>query len=430
MPERIMTLASLLVNQKNLLRPSKEDSALLLHQTKEIVKSLQSELKKARIKGNIFVGGSFAKGTLVKKKPQDVDIFIRLRTLTPPIVRRLEQIVQRVALKKNARFTKIHGSRDYFHLEIGSSIFEVVPVKHILKPSQAENVTDLSYFHVAYMKKHLTAKMADEVRLAKQFCQVSNAYGAESYIRGFSGYGLECLIVYYKTFVSFLKAIAGAKEKLVLDPAKQYKNAIEARLSLNEAKLQSPLVLVDPTYKERNVLAALSEESFRNFQKAARSFISRPKASYFVEKHFDLQEFTRRASKKNQKTSLIVLHTDRQAGDIAGTKLKKVSSYFIERLSEFFVINDHHFSYKGVQEASLFIAYTPRESIERRGPLLTMESASSAFRKHHPHAFVRKGRLWASIPLTKTLEQTVREILNQREQLYNMGLTDIRVETI
>jgi tRNA nucleotidyltransferase (CCA-adding enzyme) len=89
-------------------------------------------------------------------------------------------------------------------------------VKKISKPKEAENITDLSYSHVNYIKKRIkNKKILDEIRIAKAFCYATNTYGAESYIGGFSGYAIELLVYHYGSFLKFIKAISkldGKKE--------------------------------------------------------------------------------------------------------------------------------------------------------------------------------------------------------------------------
>lgn len=425
-----MSLASIFNQQKQDLKPTKEELAELSHDLKMVSALLRTSLRRERVIGNVFVGGSFAKKTLIKKTPRDVDLFIRLKKIDSGTMARLERAVQNVSRASGYALKKVHGSRDYFQLSRALNLFEIIPVLAITRPAQAQNVTDLSYFHVSYVKRHLNKKMADEVLIAKQFCQVQGVYGAESYIRGFSGYGLECLMIYYKSLRSLLNAVARAHDTIILDPARHYKNNVEARLSLNEAKRQSPIILVDPTYRERNVLAALSRESFVAFQKAARAFLARPSASFFIERKFDETRFIQKARKQGKDALKIELHTDRQAGDIAGTKLKKVASYIVERLSETYAVGASHFIYEEGQEARFIFAYTMKKTLERRGPLISMKSACSAFKKHHPHAFVRKGRLWAHIQNSEPIEQVVRKITQHHEQMYNMGLTEANVEKI
>ena len=101
------------------------------------------------------------------------------------------------------------------------------------------------------MKKKVKNKMLKEIMLAKAFCHASKCYGAESYIQGFSGYSLELLIYYYKGFMKFAREIAkdNGKNKIIIDIERFYKNKNEIMININSSKLQSPIILVDPTFK-------------------------------------------------------------------------------------------------------------------------------------------------------------------------------------
>ena len=108
-----------------------------------------SDFKKKKIKAEVFLGGSLAKNTLVKKDKYDIDIFVRFDKTY-----RDEQISSLLnKIVPNAK--RIHGSRDYFQINKQGIFFEIVPVIKIAKPEQARNVTDLSYFHVKYLKENL-----------------------------------------------------------------------------------------------------------------------------------------------------------------------------------------------------------------------------------------------------------------------------------
>lgn len=421
-------MSSLLGDQKELLRPSPADRIELRNAARTIQKELGAAIKKNKIPASLFIGGSFARDTLVRKERYDIDIFIRLKTLEPAILTRLERILMQIAKKKGLTYKRIHGSRDYFQLIRSTSpvTLEIIPVCAIRTPGQALNVTDLSYFHVGYVKKHIGTKH-DEVRLAKQFCRAQGVYGAESYIRGFSGYGLECLIIHFKRFETMLRALSKVDEKLVIDPAKQYKTKQEALLSLNEAKTQSPIVLVDPTYKERNVLAALSEECFTTFQQAARRFLAHPHARFFQERAFDLEQFKSQAARANLTIYTLELISDRQAGDVAGTKLKKSSQHILQRIARTFDIKHSHFMYDGAQRATLYLAAQKRESIERAGPPLSLEPAVAAFKHAHRSTFVRKGRVWTRVSPHESLKDIIRELTHNKEHLHNRGLVSLKL---
>ena len=175
----------------------------------EFCLGLEKKLKAKKIKAEVFIGGSLAKGTLIKKDKYDIDIFIRFdeKYRDKDISGLLES-----AIEKKAR--KIHGSRDYYQIARGNTIIEIIPVIKIKKPEEAGNITDLSYFHVNYVKRNLNEKMRKEVLLLKKFFKAAKVYGAESYINGFSGYGAECLIIVYKSFEKALKELLKVKENI------------------------------------------------------------------------------------------------------------------------------------------------------------------------------------------------------------------------
>ena len=207
-------------------------------------------------------------------------------------------------------------------------IIEIIPVLKIKKPEQAVNVTDLSFFHVNYIVDKLkeNKKLIDEIRLAKTFTHAQNSYGAESYIHGFSGYALELLICHYGTFLRFIQKMVELnikKEKLIIDDNKFYKNNNQVMTELNQSKRNSPIILIDPTFKERNALSSLSRETFYKFQNDCKSFLKNPSNKYFIKKEIS-EEF------KTYNPIIISIKTNKQAGDIAGTKSKKFFNFLID----------------------------------------------------------------------------------------------------
>ena len=260
-------ISSVLKSVLEEIKPNEEELKEINDSLKKFLDGIEKNRKKLKINAEVFVGGSYAKGTLIKKNFYDIDIFIRFEK------KHLEENLSDLTEKmlSGTQKERIHGSRDYFKVKAGENLFfEIIPVKKIKKQKEEDNVTDLSYFHVSYVKKKLKGKMLDEVRLAKAFCHANGCYGAESYIKGFSGYALELLVYHYGSFLAFVKAMASVKpgNKILIDTEKQYKKKTDIMMDINSAKLISPVVLIDPTYKQRNVVAALSEETFKKFQKA------------------------------------------------------------------------------------------------------------------------------------------------------------------
>ena len=71
-------------------------------------------------------------------------------------------------------------------------------------------------------------------------------------------------------------------------------------MDLNSAKLNSPIILVDPTYKQRNALAALSDETFEKFKSACKKFLKNPSLKSFEIKKTNLERVKVDAKKKKR----------------------------------------------------------------------------------------------------------------------------------
>ncbi|MEK6757810.1 MAG: nucleotidyltransferase domain-containing protein, partial [Nanoarchaeota archaeon] len=184
------------------IRPSKEELVGMNNGVKEFVNKINKKIKQSKINASLFVGGSFAKNTLIKKNEYDVDVFIRFdkKHKNEDISKLTEKL-----LGDEKNVSLIHGSRDYFSVKAKPNfLIEIIPVLNVKTPDEAENITDLSYSHVKYIKKNVKKDVLDEILLAKAFCHANKCYGAESYIKGFSGYSLELLIYYYKSFMNFV----------------------------------------------------------------------------------------------------------------------------------------------------------------------------------------------------------------------------------
>ena len=323
--------------QLSLIKPTKQEFLFLKKNAEGLKSRIEKTAKKLKIKADCFIGGSLAKGTIIKKERHDLDIFARFEKKQKE---NISESLEKILKVSRIKFQRIHGSRDYFIIQDGKGkekkaknkiFFEIVPVLKIRNPKQAENTTDLSFFHVSYLARAIrkNPKLADEIMLAKAFCHAQNCYGAESYIKGFSGYAIELLVCGYKGFLNFIKQIAHSTAKIVIDKEKLYKNRQDVLLNLNEAKLLSPVVLVDPTFKERNALAALSAETFEKFKKSCAEFLRNPSKRFFEKQEIDINNLKKDAKTKKAQLIMLSCSTDRQAGDVAGSKLLKFFCFCI-----------------------------------------------------------------------------------------------------
>jgi len=289
------------------IKPSGWEERRVARRVNRFLKKLNKKLTDA----SAIVGGSVAKGTWLSHKP-DIDIFVLFnkdRNLSIKLKEILEKLFRKVEL--------MHGSRDYFQVMKYGLIFEVIPVLKINKFSEAKNITDVSPLHVKWVTQH--KNLIDQIRLCKKFCKAQGVYGAETYVKGFSGYALEILTIYYSSFSNLLKEAAKWKNGKII-----YFN--KPKKSLNKSKI-SPLILIDPVQDDRNVTAALSLEKFNKFISAAKLYIKKPSLEFFEEKTVKIKDL-------KDKDLILKVVPLKGKEDIVGTKLLKCFEYIKKKLEK------------------------------------------------------------------------------------------------
>ncbi|MEK6926935.1 MAG: nucleotidyltransferase domain-containing protein [Nanoarchaeota archaeon] len=398
-------------------------------QTKIIIKEIEIELKKLRAKAEVFVGGSFAKQTLMKREKYDIDIFVRFEKNQEEISKILESALVKVSNILRLELKRVHGSRDYYALKSNNVLFEIVPVTKINKPEEAGNSTDLSYFHVKYVngKVKKNPKLRRDIIIAKAFCRAQGVYGAESWVHGFSGYSLECLVIAYGGFERMLKALSKSEGQVILDPEKKYKKKNEISIELNESKRKGPIILVDPTFKQRNVCSALSQETFDKFKLCARLFLKKSGISFFEYKKIDEEKLRNRAKKIKGEFIKLLVRSDKQEGDIAGAKLEKFYRFLLEEVGKFYELKDKVFEFDEGHESEVYLIVKPNKNAVQVGPPLKMIEEGKIFKKAHKNAFVKAGRLYSPIKV-EPIHTFLEKWKTKREgQIKDMDVCELQV---
>ncbi len=363
---------------------------------KEIFEKLNSIIRKINQnqKGIMAVlGGSGAKGTWLKTF--DADIFVlfdynKFKNKSGELSNILEEVLK----KKFKKIIRLHGSRDYFQIKESKFTFEIVPILKIKKAEQAKNITDVSPLHSNWVKKH--KKLVNDMKLTKQFCQAQNVYGAESYIRGFSGYICEILTVYYGSFLNLLRNAAKWGGKVVIDVQKHYKGKDIFKI-VNTSKLVSPLIVIDPVQKDRNAAAAASVEKFESFKKAAKEFLKHPSKDFFVKKDL-ISVFSAKKSKSNK---LISVKAKPLIGkiDVVGVKLLKIYDFLTGELKKHdFEILQSEWEWDKKNDAVFYFLLSSKglsKFIDVKGPSLKINNHIENFKRAHKKTFIRSGRILA-----------------------------------
>lgn len=368
------------------LTPSKSYETKIFGKSKEIIDTINKHFKEAKA----ILGGSGAKGTWLKTF--DADIFVmfkyaKYKDKSDKISSVLEKF-----LKKHFKIKRLHGSRDYFQIKQGEFTFEIIPILEIKKAEQARNITDVSPLHSQFVTKH--KKLANEMRLTKQFCKAARVYGAESHIRGFSGYVCEILTVYYGSFQKLLKAATKWKPEDVIDVKNYYKSK-NVFMELNKSKLVSPLIVIDPVQRDRNAAAALDYEKFAHFVKKAKAFLKKPSKSYFKVSTPSTQNL-----KKKYKSKVLIFKVKQlnKKTDVAGAKALK-AYYFIEQQLRFydFTVKYSDLIYEDTEALFYYVLKSPTLEKTHRiaGPPLRMKEHAKVFKKKHKKTITKNKKLYA-----------------------------------
>ena len=389
---------------KNRIRP---DEKSILKKVDVFLEKINKELKAKKIEAVAVAGGSIAKGTFIKGD-YDVDVFVKFskKYETGKLSDLLEKCI------KKSRPERLHGSRDYFQIKEGGLVFELVPVYDIKSAEEIVNITDASTLHFRWVREQIkkNPNLADEIRLARAFCKANEIYGAESHIRGFSGHVLDILAIYSGGFMELMKNVSSWKEKQVIDFYDVYRgNAIK---TLNRAKTESPLILIDPVQPERNASASLSNEMFKKFIEKAKEFLKKPSEEFFKRKKFSLSSI--------KKKNMIIIEAAALKGkkDVIGSKLMKT----FEKIKKQLQINGFGLRESGWRwenKAYFWFVFKKNrisKTYIREGPPIKAKDNVENFKSKHKKTVVKGKRIYAKVERTFTdAKSCLREILRMED---------------
>ena len=218
------------------------------------------------------------------------------------------------------------------------------------------------------------------------------------------------------------------KDKKVIDIERHHKNKQSVLMDLNSSKLDSPIVLIDPTYKQRNTLAALSQETFNEFKKQAKKFLKNPSKKAFEKKEINLENIKNNARKKNHEFILLKAETDKQEGDIAGSKLLKFYNNLNSEIQRYFEVKNKGFIYERERIANYFFVVKKREKILIRGPNKNDKDNVNKFKKKHKIAFIKKDKFYALEKTKITINKFIKNWSKKyKKRLQEMYITDLKI---
>ena len=319
------------------IEPSEKEHKAYKNAVEKILQNLRKKTKLLNYAVEFEVGGSFGKGTYLKNS-SDIDIFCIFETGdSKEISFKLEQIVKNC----NFNYKSQRGSRTYFEAEvpIGNKkfCFEFIPIKKVQKESPCENSQDMSTHHKEFVESYIKKDedLASEIRLTKQLFKSKKWYGAESYIKGFSGHVIDILICHYKSLINLLEDMKLWREMKYIDVKGFYSTKKEALENLSQDK-HSYLCVIDPVDRYRNSAKALCCDIFHKSIFFAQN-CSKLEYSDFQISEVKIEERIEKARKFSKENNVSLLAYEfsfelLQSRDIIGSKILKVHN----KISSFF----------------------------------------------------------------------------------------------
>ncbi|MFH1222268.1 MAG: CCA tRNA nucleotidyltransferase, partial [Candidatus Micrarchaeota archaeon] len=386
------------------IRPTVDELIFL----KRTVAELKRQLKKAT-KREVVLAGSVAKDTFLAAEG-DIDLFILFKEkrskeeMKKELVQIFKKAFPRTAYQMN------YAEHPYIRFHWSGKKVDLVPAYKMSVGEQLLTAVDRSVLHTKYILAQLRKNQQDEVRLLKKFLKSAGLYGAEIKTEGFSGYLCELLIIRYGSFSRLLRAASAWKLPVIIDLKNYHK---KADYELLVKKFSRQLIVIDPTDKNRNVAAPISDENLKRFMAIAKQFTKKPSAAFFSRP----QDFSSKVAALKKKYAIAVISFEKPptVDDVLWGQLKKFM-HSLEKILADFEVQQALADADDLGTVRIAIVAKKKTAggvIELNGPPLEMKEHVANFKKAHVNCkFVkRSGRIIAYVRKpVKTLVEAVGEL--------------------
>jgi len=322
----VINIKKLLEKTLKKIKPTEKERKEEEKFTQEIIQKIKKLNPKIK---EVVLAGSLSRETHLKGD-RDFDIFILFDSKMP--LKEFEENAIETGKKffKGNKWEKAYSQHPYIKGEINGFKIEVVPSYKISGTELMQSAVDRTPFHTKYLEGKLTEKQKDEVRLLKKFLKGINAYGAELKTNSMPGYLTELLILNYGSFENTLKEVSKWNSTQIIDIEKQCieENALK--------KFDSPLIVIDPVDKNRNVAAAVSLNQKARFIAAAREFLKNPSEKFFYEQKRKImnKKNIKEMLKKKELIALKIPFPKKELADNVWGQLKRLSKKLANALEE------------------------------------------------------------------------------------------------
>ncbi|ASJ01326.1 CCA tRNA nucleotidyltransferase [Thermococcus gorgonarius] len=413
-----MTIEAVIAEVLRQIRPTEEE--------RTFVKRLMGELKELAVETVEELGldvkphfvGSLAKDTYLAGD-HDVDLFLAFPLETPLQELREKGLeLGKVIARKLDSYEIAYAEHPYVRASYKGVSVDIVPCYDVNSWRDVRTAVDRSILHTRWVNENIKGKN-DEVRLLKRFLKGINAYGSEIYVRGFSGYLAEILVIKYGSFLDVLKKADFMLRQKIIDPKNWLRREpeIAMRTVKREVELDRPLIVLDPVDPRRNVAANLSWERYGVFYFNAIKFLKEPSTKFFFPEKSRAGNYLDELRRKGTHLVTLIFGKQDLVDDLLLPQLERSARGFEKALErEGFRVFGWDYGYSGDKAfIMLEVDRAERPSVRiHPGPEFFTERGRDFYRKNE-RVWLRGKRLYAEKSVKENILDVISELLEKNQ---------------
>jgi hypothetical protein len=149
--------------------------------------------------------------------------------------------------------------------------------------------------------------------------------------------------------------------------------------------------------------------------------------TFFQKKDIREEDLIKNAKKTRKEVCKLVLVTNRQEGDIAGTKLKKFYKHLLLETGRYFTV-EGNFEYDMKNSAIVYLIGKAKKEVVFIGPPTKMKESVKQFKKKNKNTYEKNGFVYSTKKVDFSLRKFVENWkLKNKDKTQQMGITDVIV---
>ncbi|ASJ05704.1 CCA tRNA nucleotidyltransferase [Thermococcus barossii] len=400
------------------IRPTEEERAFVEGLMRELEGIARDTIESLDLDVKPYFVGSLAKDTYLAGD-HDVDLFLAFPLDTP-----LEELRERGLELGRAIAERLdshevaYAEHPYVRATYRGVKVDLVPCYDVKSWRDVRTAVDRSILHTKWVLDNLRGKN-DEVRLLKRFLKGINAYGSEIYVRGFSGYLAEILVIRYGSFLKVLESADFMLRQKVIDPGNWLKREHEVAMKTvgREAEADRPLIVIDPVDPRRNVAANLSWEKYGIFYFKSTQLLENPSEEFFFPMNRKIGNYLSELRRKGTHLVALLFEAPELVDDVLLPQLERSARGFERALSRegFNVLGWNVGRKSGKAFIMLEVDRRERERVTiKPGPEFFTERGRDFYLKNERVWLVGK-RLFAEKNVMDDIVEVISELLEKNQ---------------